>query len=82
MKYQHNLGNGNLYVAGLFNPIPEIGDFNECDESETNDCGEHSLCINTFGGFTCQCFQGAYYKKWFFIKKIFNSSFYLVYHNK
>jgi len=54
----NNIGNGNLYVAGLFNPIPDIRDFNECAEPLSNDCGDNSVCINTFGGFTCECKQG------------------------
>ena len=54
----NNIGNGNLYVAGPFNPIPGIEDFNECSEPEYNDCGEFSKCVNHFGGFTCQCLPG------------------------
>ena len=42
----NNIGNGNLYVAGPFNPIPGIEDFNECSEPEFNDCGEFSRCVN------------------------------------
>jgi len=54
----NNIGNGNLYVAGPFNPIPGIEDFNECSEPEYNDCGEFSQCVNHFGGFTCACLPG------------------------
>ena len=54
----NNIGNGNLYVAGPFNPIPGIEDFNECSEPEYNDCGDYSVCVNLFGGFTCQCLDG------------------------
>ena len=54
----NNIGNGNLYVAGPFNPIPGIEDFNECSEPEYNDCGEFSRCINHFGGFSCACLAG------------------------
>ena len=25
-----------------------------------NDCGENSICINTFGGFICECKKGNY----------------------
>ena len=42
----NNIGNGNLYVAGPFNPIPGIEDFNECSEPEFNDCGEFSRYVN------------------------------------
>lgn len=54
----NNIGNGNLYVAGPFNPIPGIEDFNECSEPDYNDCGEFSRCINHFGGFSCACLAG------------------------
>ena len=54
----NNIGAGNLYSSGLLNPIPGLEDFNECSEAESNDCGEHSLCINKFGGFTCRFLAG------------------------
>ena len=54
----NNIGSGNLYVAGPFNPIPGVEDFNECSEPEYNDCGDYSVCVNYFGGFTCQCLPG------------------------
>ena len=59
----YNIGNGNLYVSGPFNPIPEVKDFNECSEPEFNDCGKNSVCNNDFGGFTCTCIAG-YGDKW------------------
>jgi len=54
----NNIGSGNLYVAGPFNPIPGVEDFNECSEPEYNDCGDYSVCVNYFGGFTCKCLPG------------------------
>jgi len=54
----NNIGSGNLYVSGPFNPIPGVEDFNECSEPEYNDCGDYSVCVNLFGGFTCQCLDG------------------------
>ena len=54
----NNIGSGNLYVSGPFNPIPGVEDFNECSEPEYNDCGDYSLCVNLFGGFTCKCLDG------------------------
>lgn len=54
----NNIGSGNLYVAGPFNPIPGIEDFNECTEPEYNDCGDYSVCVNRFGSFTCDCLPG------------------------
>ena len=54
----NNIGSGNLYVSGPFNPIPGVEDFNECSEPEYNDCGDFSVCVNLFGGFTCQCLEG------------------------
>jgi hypothetical protein len=54
----NNIGDGNLYVAGLYNPIPEIKDLDECLDPVYNDCGENSICINTFGGFICECKKG------------------------
>jgi len=54
----NNIGNGNLYVAGPFNPIPGVEDFNECSEPEYNDCGDYSHCVNFFGGFACRCLDG------------------------
>merc|ERR1719445_1060257 len=30
----NNIGSGNLYVSGPFNPIPGVEDFNECSEPE------------------------------------------------
>eukprot|EP00090_Calanus_glacialis_P024763 TRINITY_DN3845_c0_g1_i2.p1 TRINITY_DN3845_c0_g1~~TRINITY_DN3845_c0_g1_i2.p1 ORF type:complete len:1336 (-),score=262.38 TRINITY_DN3845_c0_g1_i2:474-4481(-) len=54
----NNIGSGNLYVAGPFNPIPGVEDFNECSEPEYNDCGDYSVCVNYFGGFTCRCLPG------------------------
>jgi hypothetical protein len=54
----NNIGDGNLYVAGLYNPIPEIKDLNECEDPLYNDCGDNSICINTFGGFLCECKKG------------------------
>lgn len=32
-------------------------DKNEC-ESEENPCGEHSVCVNVVGGYTCECDVG------------------------
>ena len=54
----NNIGSGNLYVSGPFNPIPGVEDFNECSEPEYNDCGDYSVCVNLFGGFTCECLDG------------------------
>jgi len=54
----NNIGSGNLYVSGPFNPIPGVEDFNECSEPEYNDCGDYSVCVNQFGGFTCECLGG------------------------
>jgi len=54
----NNIGSGNLYVSGPFNPIPGVEDFNECSEPEYNDCGDYSVCVNQFGGFTCECLDG------------------------
>ena len=31
---------------------------NECEDPLYNDCGENSVCINTFGGFICECKRG------------------------
>ena len=53
----NNIGSGNLYVSGPFNPIPGVEDFNECSEPEYNDCGDYSVCVNLFGGFTCECLK-------------------------
>lgn len=34
--------------------IPPV-DINECSAEQENECHTHAMCINTDGGYTCDC---------------------------
>ena len=43
-----------MYNSNNFGCIP-ISDIDECDEPV---CGDNATCVNTFGGFRCECHPG------------------------
>ena len=35
-----------------------ILDINECDDTSANECQKNADCVNTIGGYKCDCKQG------------------------
>ncbi|KAL4712238.1 hypothetical protein ACJJTC_011099 [Scirpophaga incertulas] len=51
----NNVGTSALYVASPAGSVLPLTDLDECASPDLNDCHQLATCINTFGGFRCEC---------------------------
>ncbi|XP_017781909.1 PREDICTED: uncharacterized protein LOC108566509 isoform X3 [Nicrophorus vespilloides] len=57
-RRSNNIGNSALWVDSPPGAISNLQDVDECTSRELNDCHHSAMCINTFGGFKCECLDG------------------------
>lgn len=58
-RRSNNVGNSALWVDSPPGSVSNLQDLDECSSPELHDCHALAKCINTFGGFKCECMEGS-----------------------